>query len=161
MIPYFVTHPIDQGMTWVLFDKWQLGALRLLNFATLGILFAALRPHVAGPLARTPLAVLGKSSLEVFCVHLLFCFAALSLVGDGTGAPLPQQVAIVVTTLSGMYAVAYLRSRPKNQFSPAPARLATRVPDVRRVSTAGLVYRPKSLALTQFLFLFLFTVFLR
>jgi hypothetical protein len=160
LIPYLVTHPVDQGMTWVLFDKWQLGVLRLLNFAALGILFAALRPHFAGPLARTPLGLLGKSSLEAFCVHVLFCFAALSWVGSGAGAPLSFRVAIVALTLSGMYAVAYLRSRPRNQLSPAPASGALRLPYAARTA-AGPDYAPKILALTQFLFLFVFTVFLR
>jgi hypothetical protein len=161
LIPYFVTHPIDQGWTWVLFDKWQLGVLRLLNFAALAVLFVALRPYIARPLARTPLGLLGKHSLEVFCVHVLFCFAALSLIGSGTEAPVAYQAAILVIALSGMYVVAYLLSRRKKQASPAPAAIAMRSPYAAQVAIAGRAYRPKFVSFTLYFFVCLFTVFLR
>lgn len=67
--PYYIPHPVDQGNAWVLFDKWQLGVLRLLNFAALGVLFTAVRPYIAHRLSRRPLVLLGKSSLESFCVQ--------------------------------------------------------------------------------------------
>ncbi|MGH9548691.1 MAG: OpgC domain-containing protein, partial [Terriglobales bacterium] len=103
---YFVFHPVDQGNAWVLFDKWQLGGLRLLNFAALGVLFTAVRPYIAHRLAWRPLVLLGKSSLEIFCVQVLFCFAALSLVGDGVGVPAIYQTLIVTLSLAGLCAVA-------------------------------------------------------
>lgn len=117
LAPYFGSHPVDQGDAWVLFDKWQLGALRLLNFAAIGVLFTALRPYIARRLAWMPIVLIGKSSLEIFCIHVLFCFTALSLVGDGTAAPLSYQLAILAITLSGMFAIAYLRARPRLQHS--------------------------------------------
>ncbi len=126
LIPYFVTHPVDQGNAWVLFDKWQLGVLRLLNFAVLGVLYTALRPYMARRLVWGPLVLLGKSSLEVFCASLLFCFAALALVGDGAGASVFSQAAILTGSLSGLYAVAYLRARLKRQKSPAPSIVGVR-----------------------------------
>jgi OpgC protein len=52
--------------------------------------------------------LLGKASLEVFCTHLLFCFAALSLVKDGTGLSAWIQSAFIATTLIGLYMVARL-----------------------------------------------------
>jgi hypothetical protein len=164
LIPYFAAHPIDQGSTWILFDKWQLGGVRLLNFAALGVLFALFRPYLARWLVRTPLVLLGKSSLEAFCVHVLFCFAALALVGDGTRAPMSYQVAIVMVTLSGMCATAYLRARPKDQYAPARAIAAQPSPCAAGpFAGAGRFYRnrPKFLSRTLSLFLFLFTVFLR
>lgn len=115
---YFVTHPVDQGNAWVLFDKWQLGVLRLLDFAALGVLFSAIRPHIAHRLAWRPLVLLGKSSLEVFCIQVLFTFAALSLVGDGAGVHWLYQSAIVVATLSGMYGLAWWRARPRHEDAP-------------------------------------------
>jgi hypothetical protein len=119
LMPYFASHPVDQGNAWALFDKWQLGVLRLLNFAAFGVLFTALRPYVARRLAWAPLVILGKSSLEIFCIQVLFCFAALSLVGDGAAAPLSYQLAILTITLSSLYAIAYLRARPRLQYSIA------------------------------------------
>ncbi|HYK49514.1 MAG TPA: OpgC domain-containing protein [Terriglobales bacterium] len=143
LIPYFVSHPVDQGNAWVLFDKWQLGVFRLLNFAALGVLFMAVRPYIARRLAWTPLVQLGKSSLEVFCFHILLVFGALSLVGDGTGAPWSYQLAIVIATLAGMYAVAYLRARPKNNFSLAPSMMALQTAS-SAAAVPGLAYRSKS-----------------
>ncbi len=121
LAPYFVTHPVDQGDGWVLFDKWQLGLLRLLNFAALGVLFTAVRPYIARKLEWSPLVLMGKSSLEVFCTSVLFSFAALALVGDGVGASPLYQAAIVTVSLLGLYAVAYLLARHENHLSPAPS----------------------------------------
>jgi hypothetical protein len=162
LIPYFVTHPVDQGTMWVFFDKWQLGVLRLLNFAALGLLFTVLRPYVARHLARTPLVLLGKESLEVFCAHVLFCFAALSLVGDGAAAPWSYQVAIVVIALSGMYAVAYWRAHPRNQDPRTPVMVAMRSP-YAGASTVITEFsdRSKFLPRTLCVVVFLSTVFLR
>jgi hypothetical protein len=158
LIPYFAAHPIDQGWTWVLFDKWQLGVLRLLNFAALAALFVAVRRYIARPLARTPLGLLGKHSLEVFCVHVFFCFVALSLIGSGTEAPALYQATILVIALSGMYAVAYLLSQRKKQASLAPGPVAMRSPYAAQAERA---YRPRFVSFTLYFFVFLFTVFLR
>jgi hypothetical protein len=77
---------ISNGWLWrTLIDKWRLGALRLLGFSSFAILFAVSRSWLARWLTISPPVSLGKISLEVFCAHLLFCFAALSFAGDGTG----------------------------------------------------------------------------
>ena len=80
-------------------------ALRLLDFSSLAILFAVSRSWLARWLTIAPLVALGKASLEVFCAHLLFCFAALSLAGDGSLPPWIQ-AALIATTLIGLYPVA-------------------------------------------------------
>jgi hypothetical protein len=138
LIPYFVTHPVDQGNAWLLFDKWQLGALRLLNFAAFGALFTAVRPYISRRIAWSPLVLLGKSSLEIFCVHVLFCFAALSLVGDGATAPLSYQIAIVARSLLGLYTVAYLRSRPQSQYAVARS-IVTASPSTQFDELSGMM----------------------
>jgi hypothetical protein len=121
----------------------------------------ALRPCIAKPLARTPLVLLGKHSLEVFCVHVLFCFVALSLIGSGTGAPVVYQIAILLIALAGMYAVAYLLSWRKKHTSPAPTAIPIRSPYAAHVSISPPSYRPNFISLTLVFFVFLFTVFLR
>ncbi len=97
-----------------LIDKWHLGALRLLDFSSFAILFAVSRPWLARWFTISPLLLLGKASLEVFCAHLLFCFAALSFVKDGTALPAWIQSALIATTLVGLYMVArlFVNARP-------------------------------------------------
>jgi hypothetical protein len=121
-IPYLVAHPVDQGTLWMLFDKWQLGPIRLLNFAALALLFAYVRPYLAERMAVKPLVVLGQSSLEIFSVHLLFCFAALAWVGDGAGAPFRDQLGIIVITFTGLFSVGYYRFEKKMESKRNAAR---------------------------------------
>jgi hypothetical protein len=107
---FFARHPIlhidVDGARWFRFiDKWHLGAFRLLDFSSLAILFAVSRSWLARWLTIAPLVALGKASLEVFCAHLLFCFAALSLAGEGT-LPAWIQSALIVITLISLYMVA-------------------------------------------------------
>jgi hypothetical protein len=95
------------GALWSGFiDKWHLGGLRLLDFSSFAILFAVSRPWLARWFNIAPLLLLGQASLEVFCAHLLFCFAALSFVNDGTGLPVWIQLAFIAATLIGLYMVA-------------------------------------------------------
>jgi hypothetical protein len=87
-------------------DKWHLGPVRILNFTALAILFAAIQKSTVKWLGRGPAVVLGQASLEVFCAHLLVCFAALALVGDGANASIWTQAGIVVFAFVFLYAVA-------------------------------------------------------
>lgn len=99
---------------WVpLIDKWHLGPLRLLNFTALVVLFAAVQPATVKWLGRGPAVRLGQASLEVFCAHLLICFAALALVGDGTNASPLGQTCIIVFALLLLYATAIAFARDR------------------------------------------------
>ena len=91
------------------------GALRVLDFTSFTILFAAGRSWLARWIAIPPLVLLGKASLQVFCAHLLFCFAALSLVGDGIGAPAWIQLVLIATTLIGLFMLAGLVANPRTR----------------------------------------------
>jgi hypothetical protein len=121
---FIVRHPISQvhfdGWFWPgSIDKWHLGALRLLDFSSFAVLFAVSRSWLARWLTISPIVLLGKASLEVFCAHLLFCFAALSFAGDGTDLPVWVQAALVATTLIGLYFVARLFVNPRNGAAAA------------------------------------------
>ncbi len=129
-IPYFAAHPVDQGSTWLLFDKWHLGLARIVNFAALGILFAGARSYISRWLAIEPLVVLGQSSLEVFSVHLLFCFGALAWIGDGYGAPFRNQLGVIVITFTGLYALAYYRLQRRRQRKAEAAETLLRPPEI-------------------------------
>ncbi len=100
-------------------DKWHLGPVRILNFTAVAVLFVTIQPKTVKWLGRGPLVVLGKASLEVFCAHLLVCFAALALVGDGTNASLGQQAGIIVFALIFLYGVAKAFGKEhKNTMQP-------------------------------------------
>src|SRR5260370_15760924 len=96
-------------------DKWHLGALRVLDFTSFAILFAAGRSWLARWITIPPFVLLGKASLQVFSAHLLFCFAALSLVGDGKGLPAWIQLVLIATTLIGLYMLARLFVNPRTR----------------------------------------------
>jgi hypothetical protein len=124
---FLLRHPLlgvqfDGALWGGLIDKWHLGALRLVDFSSLAILFAVSRSWLARWLTISPLVSLGKASLEVFCAHLLLCFAALSFVGDGKGVPVWIQSALIAASLIGLYGVARLFVRSRS------ARWSTRLP---------------------------------
>ena len=90
-----------------LFNKWHFGAVRLVNFAAAAVLLIRFQ-SVLKPLAVRPLVLLGQASLQVFCVHLLFTFAGLTLLGNAAMLSVWVQVALVVTTVTAMLATAKL-----------------------------------------------------
>ncbi len=76
-----LVHGLELGAFEFLFDKWHLGPMRMLDFAAVAALLILSQP-VTKAAAIRPLVLLGQSSLQVFCVHLLFCFAGLTLMGN-------------------------------------------------------------------------------
>jgi hypothetical protein len=93
-----------------LFDKWHLGPIRMLDFAAVSALLI-LSQRVTKPAAIRPLVLLGQSSLQVFCVHLLFCFAGLTLLGNASMLSGWRQVALLSTTIAGMLITAKIFSK--------------------------------------------------
>jgi hypothetical protein len=65
-----------------LFDKWELGPLRLLDFLALLVLVLRFGPWLARRVPLGFLARLGAASLPVFCAHLVICLLALATLGD-------------------------------------------------------------------------------
>ena len=98
----------------VLVDKWRLGILRLIDAVALGILILRFGSPLADSRLGAKLAVLGRASLEVFSAHLIFCFVFLGL-GQGPDAHFTpwQDIAILATTLAGMYVVAWRAERQR------------------------------------------------
>ncbi len=89
----------------MLFDKWNLAAVRLVDFPA--VILLVLRFHsvlkrfallwFVKPVSRS-LIMLGQASLPVFCAHFFFCFIALGLVGNA--ALLPGGLQIVIATVT-------------------------------------------------------------
>lgn len=111
---------MNSGIWAPLIDKWHLGPMRILNFTALVVLFAAIQPATVKVLGRGPLVALGQASLEVFCAHLLVCFGALALVGDGAKASIAQQAGIIAFAMMFLYATARLFAKTTRSSAPAP-----------------------------------------
>lgn len=101
----------------VLFDKWSLGPMRLLDFTALMVAVLALWPRNAPWLLPPCLAWLGRATLPAFCAHLLVCLLVLAVFGAANPArPIWVDVALLAAALAAMFAAAgmaaWLRSRP-------------------------------------------------
>ena len=89
----------------LLFDKWLLGPLRLLDLIALGIVTVAFGPWLAGHMPRQRwLETMGAASLPVFCAHLVVVLLALTFFG---GDPLSKPWWLDALLLIGCFAVLY------------------------------------------------------
>jgi hypothetical protein len=134
-----LAHGMELGRYEFLFDKWHLGPLRLLNFAAVAALLIVGQSFLK-PLAVRPLVLMGQSSLQVFCVHLLFCFAGLTLLGNASMLSRWQQIGLLTATFTGMLLTAKL-------FSKSEAK-QERQPKVDSTLTAKSVATPRDEAPT-------------
>jgi hypothetical protein len=107
---YKIGRGLELGSYEIYFDKWHLGLVRLIDFSAVGILLIRVR-SVLKPLAVRPLVLLGQSSLQVFCTHLFFCFAGLTLLGNASMLSGWKQVGLLTTTLAVMLLTAKLFAR--------------------------------------------------
>lgn len=108
----------------LLFDKWQLGPLRMLNLAALTIVLARLGPALmpASPTMQ-PLQTLGSASLPVFCAHLVIALIAIALIGDDRQPALWLELLLIAASLWLLHRIALL-STSRRATSPASSRLA-------------------------------------
>lgn len=105
-----LAHGFELGAFEFLFDKWHLGLIRMLDFAAVAALLI-LSQRMTKPAAIRPLVLLGQSSLQVFCVHLLFCFAGLTLMGNASMLNGWRQFALLSVTMAAMLITAKLFSK--------------------------------------------------
>jgi hypothetical protein len=112
-------HGVELGPYEFLFDKWHLGPIRLLNFVAVAALLIVAQ-SVLKPLAIRPLVLMGQSSLQVFCVHLLFCFAGLTLLGNAAMLSGWRQFELLAATFTAMLLTAKLFSRSEAKHERQP-----------------------------------------
>jgi hypothetical protein len=120
---------LNLGSYSVLFDKWNLAAVRLVDFPAVVLL--VLRFHAPlkrlalqrflEPVSRS-LIMLGQASLQVFCAHFFFCFVALGLVGNA--ALLPAWLQVVVTTVTFAFLLLLAKTSQLRRDPYARAQLA-------------------------------------
>jgi hypothetical protein len=119
---YWQMFGLDLGHLSALFDKWQLGAMRIINFAAVAALLVHFR-SVVKPLAIRPLVLLGQSSLQVFCTHFVFCFVGIGMMGSNPRIFGWQQFALIAVTFASLLLVAKLNAKP------GPAATSASTPD--------------------------------
>jgi len=72
-------------------DKWQIGPLRVLNLTAFTVFAYWARRYVLPVFNREPFVTLGMASLRVFCAHIVFVFAGLTMLyGDFNSDGLDQ-----------------------------------------------------------------------
>ncbi|RZL88635.1 MAG: OpgC domain-containing protein [Variovorax sp.] len=92
----------------LLFDKWQLGPLRIVNLVVLGILAIRFGPSFMRRLPRLHgLEAMGSASLPVFCAHLVAVLLVLAFYGDSqTARPWWGDVLLLGVVFMALYGVA-------------------------------------------------------
>jgi hypothetical protein len=111
-IRYTEVGGLNLGAWSALFDKWHLGAVRLINFAAIAALLIRFQ-SVVKPLAVRPLVLMGQASLQVFCAHFVFCFLGLGLMGDAERIFGWAQFALIIGTFAALLFVAKIFARPE------------------------------------------------
>lgn len=96
--------PPDTPINFI-FDKWNLGPMRMLNFFALMVLAMHFSDWLKRVLPRVRwLETMGKASLPVFCGHLVIVLVALALVGQSEpGRPLWIDVALMLGSVVVLY----------------------------------------------------------
>ncbi len=134
---YEVGRGIELGAFEPLFDKWHFGVVRLINFAAAAALLIRFQ-QILKPLAVRPLVLLGQASLQVFCVHLLFTFAGLTLLGNAAMLSAWQQVALLAATLAGMLLTAQIFSKSEAKTERRGDSSAPETPQLAPTTVAAL-----------------------
>lgn len=131
---YAVGRGLELGSYELYFDKWHLGVVRLIDFTAIAVLLIRAHSYLK-PLSIRPLVLLGQSSLQVFCTHLLFCFAGLTLLGNASMLSSSKQFGLLVTTVSAMLLTAKLFAKAELKPDVKVARAAQKLPTLGRMAT--------------------------
>lgn len=104
--------PFSDGTLNLLFDKWQLGPLRLINLFAVLVLIIRFGGDLARWLPRQRwLETLGAASLAVFCTHLAVVLLVLGVLGDDFERPWALDLPLLLASLGLLYMVASISQR--------------------------------------------------
>jgi hypothetical protein len=111
------------GKSGLLFDKWDFGVGRMIDFTAVAVLAIRFR-SVLRPFAIRPLVMLGQASLPVFCVHLLCVFLALTIMGNDPIIRDWKAIIVVLASLSALLLTARIatnrRANARGNRAPGP-----------------------------------------
>lgn len=121
----------------ILFDKWQLAPLRLIDLFALVVVAMHFEPWLSRHLPRARvLETLGAASLPVFCAHLVQALLALALFGEpGPDRGWSVDAAILGTSFVLLYAVALVSQAIDARAAAVGERIRAR--GARRSAAAG------------------------
>ncbi len=89
------------GRSGLLFDKWDFGVGRIVDFTAVAALAIRFRSALRS-FAIRPLVMLGQASLPVFCVHLLCVFFALTIMKNDPIIGGWKAIVIIVASLAAL-----------------------------------------------------------
>lgn len=144
-VRYAIVRGFELGSYERYFDKWHLGIVRVIDFVAVALLLIRAHSHLK-LLSIRPLVLLGRSSLQVFCTHLFFCFAGLTLLGNASMLSGWKQFGLVAATLLGMLLTAKLFSKPEPDDTaptlnrPLPLTRISHSPRLRQGENASPAY---------------------
>jgi uncharacterized membrane protein YcfT len=109
----------------LLFDKWKLGPLRIINLMALVVLVIHYGPLLRRFVPRSRfLETLGAASLAVFVAHLGIALLALTYLGAANPArTLWVDVALFAGSFAVLYLVAWITQQIEERSANARARL--------------------------------------
>ena len=110
------------GKFGLLFDKWDFGVGRMIDFTAIAILAIRFR-SLLKPLAIRPLVMLGQASLAVFCVHLLCIFCALTVMGNDPMIRGWKAIVIILASLSALLLTAKIAARRRAKAGGIPPQV--------------------------------------
>jgi hypothetical protein len=141
-----VSYAADTG---VKLDKWQIGPLRVLNLMAFTVLVYWARRILLKLVSIEPFLTLGKASLRVFCAHIVFVFAGLTMLyGDFNADGLDQLHGIpaIVLLMATFVSLIWLASKEVRQKRAEKLRTALEAKDA--ASKAQAAERERELART-------------
>lgn len=94
----------------MLLDKWSLGPMRVLNFASVFLVLVSAGPWLVRVMPRPQaLELLGRHALAVFCAHIVIALFTLAFFGSTQVIrPWTTDVALLLAAFAGLFAVAML-----------------------------------------------------
>ena len=110
------------GKSGLLFDKWDFGAARMIDFTAVAILAIRFR-SLLRPLAIRPLVMLGQASLPVFCVHLLCVFFALTIMKNDPMLRGWKAIVVILVSLSALLLTAKIATNRRAKAGANPPKL--------------------------------------
>jgi hypothetical protein len=123
-----VAEVVTLGKFGMLFDKWDFGIARMIDFTAIAVLAIRFRSMLK-PFAIGPLVMLGQASLPVFCVHLLCVFCALTIMGNDPIISGWKAIVVILGSLSVLLLTAKIAASRRAKAEAITGKVKPRTSD--------------------------------